>query len=48
MTLYERYKRLGINLSQLGLGRGGAHRDYFCTPVGAEVIGWEEIGRAHV
>ena len=47
MTLYERYKRLGINLSQLGLGRGGAHRDYFCTPVGAEVIGWEGVDGVH-
>ena len=41
MTLYQRYQKLDIDLSQLGLERGESRSDYLCTPKGAKVIGWE-------
>ena len=40
MTLYQKFKRLSIDFSQLGLEPGDTRSDYFCTPKGAEVIGW--------
>ena len=39
--LYERYKRLKIDGSYIGLEKGDEIGDYFCTPVGARVIGWD-------
>lgn len=39
MTMYEKFKKLDIDFSQLGLEQGDTHGDYFCTPKGAEVIG---------
>lgn len=47
MTLYERYQQLDVDFSQLGLERGSTSSDYFCTPVGAEVIGWEGVDGIH-
>lgn len=47
MTLYEQYKRLDIDFSWLGLEPGSSRSDYFCTPVGAEVIGWEGVDGIH-
>ena len=41
MALYEKFKKLKIDVSQLGLAPGNACGDYFCTPKGAKVIGWE-------
>lgn len=40
MTLYKRYLTLPIEPRWLGLERGG-DTTYFCTPVGASIIGWE-------
>ncbi|MCM1148845.1 MAG: hypothetical protein NC319_01995 [Butyricicoccus sp.] len=47
MTLYEKFKELDIDLSQLGLERGDTRSGYFCTPKGAEVIGWAGVDGIH-
>ena len=47
MTLYQRYQKLDIDFSQLGLEKGSAHSDYLCTPKGARVIGWEGVDGIH-
>lgn len=47
MTLYEQYQGLDIDLAQLGLERGDTSGGYFCTPVGAEVIGWAGVDGIH-
>ncbi len=39
-TLYEKYKNLKIDGNWIGL-EPGAETPYFCTPVGAEIIGWD-------
>ena len=39
-TLYKKYKSLKIDGSQIGLELGGG-APYFCTPIGAEIIGWD-------
>lgn len=38
--LYEKYKNLKIDSSWIGLDTG-AQTPYFCTPIGAEIIGWD-------
>lgn len=38
--LYEKYKNLKIDGSWIGL-EFGAQTPYFCTPIGAEIIGWD-------
>lgn len=47
MTMYEKYKRLDINFSLLGLEQGDTNGGYFCTPKGAAVIGWEGVDGIH-
>ena len=47
MTLYEKFKNLHIDFSSLGLERGDSRSDYFCTPKGAKVIGWEGVDGIH-
>ena len=47
MTLYEKFKNLHIDFSSLGLEQGGSRSDYFCTPKGAKVIGWEGVDGIH-
>lgn len=47
MTLYEKFKKLDIDFSQLSLEQGDARSDYFCTPKGAEVIGWAGVDGIH-
>ena len=39
--LYEKYKKLNIDGSYIGFEKGVETGDYFCTPVGAKVIGWD-------
>lgn len=39
-ALYEKYKNLKIDGSRIGLEPGAAI-PYFCTPIGAEIIGWD-------
>jgi hypothetical protein len=47
MTMYDKFKALNLNFSLLGLGQGDTNGGYFCTPVGAEVIGWEGVDGIH-
>lgn len=47
MTLYEKYKKLDIDFSQLSLEPGDTNGGYFCTPKGAEVIGWAGVDGIH-
>lgn len=47
MTLYEKFKKLDINFSHISLEQGDTHSDYFCTPQGAEVIGWAGVDGIH-
>lgn len=41
MTMYEKYNQLGIDGSWIGLEKSELNIEYFCTPVDAQVIGWE-------
>ena len=41
MTLYETYRSLTFDKSLINLEVGDEVADWFCTPVGATVIGWE-------
>ena len=41
MELYEKFEKLDIDRSLIGLEKGDSEGEYFCTPVGAKVIGWE-------
>jgi len=47
MTLYEKFKTLDLNLSCLDLERGDAAGGCFCTPVGADTIGWAGVDGIH-
>lgn len=47
MTAYKRFKESGIDLSCLGLEPGDTYGGYFCTPKGAEVIGWAGVDGIH-
>ncbi len=47
MTMYEKFKKLDIDFSQLDLEQRDTHSDYFCTPKGAEVIGWAGVDGIH-
>lgn len=38
--IYEKYKKLNIDGSWIGLGQG-IDDSYFCTPAGAGIIGWD-------
>jgi len=46
-TPYERYLKLNNDGSRVGLERGESERNYFCTPKGAEVIGWGSVDGIH-
>lgn len=41
MTLYQKYKNLKIDKSYINLEEVSEPADWFCTPIGAKVIGWE-------
>ena len=47
MTAYERFQALELDRSWLGLERGDTRGDYFCTPLGAQVIGWAGVDGIH-
>ncbi len=47
MTMYDKFKKLDINFSRLGLEQGDAYGGYFCTPKGAKVIGCEGVDGIH-
>jgi len=40
MTMYEKFSQLDIDTRLIGLEKGG-YGEYFCTPVNATIIGWE-------
>lgn len=41
MTMYEKFCRLGIDGRWIGLEKCDMSIEYFCTPVDAKIIGWE-------
>ena len=41
MTMYEKYCQLDIDGRWIGLEKSDVCADYFCTPLDATVIGWE-------
>ncbi len=47
MTVYGKFKKLDVDFSHLGLEQRDTHSDYFCTPKGAKVIGWEGVDGIH-
>ncbi len=47
MTLYEKFRKLDLDFSKLGLKQGDTHSDYFCTPKEAGAIGWEGVDGIH-
>lgn len=46
-TPYERYLKLNLDGSRVGLERGESESTYFCTPKGAKVIGWAGVDGIH-
>lgn len=47
MEFFEKIQLLNINTSPLGLEQGSKEGGYFCTPAGAEVIGWAGVDGIH-
>lgn len=47
MTVYEQYQKLDLDTGRIGLEKNPARGGYFCTPIGAKVIGWEGAGGIH-
>lgn len=47
VKLYEKYRKLDIDASLLGLHMGDPVSDYFCTPKGAKIIGWAGVDGIH-
>ena len=47
MTLYQKFKKLKINFSAIGLEQSDSHVTYFCTPKGARIIGWAGVDGIH-
>ena len=47
MTLYGRFRRMKLDTSPVGLIQGERRSGYFCTPRGAEVIGWAGVDGIH-
>ncbi len=47
MTLYGRFKRLKIDFEQIGMNKGPERGSYYCTPIGAKVIGWAGVDGIH-
>jgi len=47
MTLYDSLNLQTMDLSRLGLTVGASESDYFCTPVGAQVLWWTGVDGIH-
>ncbi|MGN0341750.1 MAG: hypothetical protein ACI4DO_03060 [Roseburia sp.] len=47
MTLYQKFKELNINHSAIGLEQKENCETYFCTPKGAEILGWAGVDGIH-
>ena len=43
MKALKQYLNSDLDLSILGLNRGPEEGGYFCTPLGAKVIGWAGV-----
>lgn len=41
MTMYEKFCQLGADGRWIGLEKGDLCVEYFCTPIDATIIGWE-------
>ena len=46
-STYEAFCKLNIDRTAIGLGKSEYDVEYFCTPVGAEVIGYEGVDGIH-
>ena len=44
MTIYEKYCQLNIDGRWINLEKTEENTEYFCTPIGANIIGWENGG----
>ena len=44
---YQKFKKLPINFSAIGLEQSPSASDYFCTPKGATIIGWAGVDGIH-
>ena len=47
MEALKQYLNSELDLSVLGLNRGSEEGEYFCTPLGARVIGWAGVDGIH-
>lgn len=47
MNIYDDFIKLDIDTTIIGLGNGDEEGGYFCTPIGAKVIGWEGCDGIH-
>ena len=47
MKALKHYLNSDLDLSILGLSRGSEEGGYFCTPLGARVIGWAGVDGIH-
>lgn len=47
MTIYDKFQLLDIDFSAIGLIRRDDDKGYFCTPKGAEIIGWAGVDGIH-
>lgn len=47
MNAYEKFKNLNIDLSSVGLGQNDTEVTYYCTPKGANIIGWAGVDGIH-
>lgn len=41
MDIYKKFRKLKVDKTYINLEEGSSTGDYFCTPIGARVIGWE-------
>ena len=47
MNLYEKFRKMKQDFSLLGLQKGLSRKGYFCTPVGAKILGWAGVDGIH-
>ena len=47
MNTYHKFKQLNIDFSSIGLEQSDADVTYYCTPKGAEIIGWAGVDGIH-
>lgn len=47
LSLYEQYRNLDADLSQIALAPHDGREGYFCTPLGAGIIGWAGVDGIH-